>query len=72
MQSKMWGLVFFALGVFFLFLYTTASFLWNLIGVPLPYLPIPSSIWGFLPPIGAALVVTGGLVYGRKPKEAVK
>ncbi|GAH66592.1 unnamed protein product, partial [marine sediment metagenome] len=35
MQSKTWGLVLFALGVFSMHVYTTASFLWTLMGIPL-------------------------------------
>jgi len=72
MQSKTWGLVLFALGVFSMHVYTTASFLWALMGIPLAYPSVPPSIWGYSVPIGAVLMVIGGLVYGKKAKEVIK
>ena len=72
MQSRGWGLVLFVIGILFTLVYSIGSFLWGLIGVPLPYLPIPDKIWGFLLPIGVVLMVLSGLVYGRKSKEVIK
>jgi len=72
MGSRTCGLILFAVGIFCMHVYTTASFLWYLIGIPLPYLPIPASIWGFLPSIGAVLMLMGGLVHGQKTKEVTK
>ena len=73
MQSKRLGLATFFVGVFFLFVNTTVSFLWRLIGVPWAYPLTPTegsvvlmSLPGFTPAVGAALMVVGGLVYGRK------
>ncbi len=72
MRSKGWGLVLFVIGIFFMLVYSIGSFLWELIGVPLPYLSISSDIWGFFLPIGAVLMILAGLVYGKKSKEAIK
>ena len=72
MRGKVWAVVSFVVGIFCMFVYTTAFFLWLLIGVPLSYSPLPTMIWGFLPPIGAVLMVIAGLVYGRGTKEGVK
>lgn len=73
MQSKRLGLSIFFVGVFFLFVNTTVSFLWRLIGVPWPYPFTPTggslvliSLPGFTPAVGASLMVAGGLVYGRR------
>jgi len=72
MQSKIWGLVLFALGVFSMHVYTTALFLWSLMGIPLAYPSVPLSIWAYFVPVGAVLMVIGGLIYGRKAKEVIK
>ncbi len=63
----------FSVGVFFLFVNTTVSFVWRLVGVPWAYPLTPTegsemliSLPGFTPAVGAALMVIGGLVYGRK------
>ena len=66
MQSKIWGLVLFALGVFFMHVFTTVSFLWTLMRIPLAYPSVPLGIWGYSVPIGAVLMVMGGLIYGTK------
>ena len=73
MQGRRLGLSIFAVGVFFLFVITTVSFLWRLAGVPWAYPLTPTegsvmliSLPAFAPPLGAALMVVGGLVYGRK------
>ena len=73
MQSKRLGLSLFYVGVSFLFINTTVSFVWRLIGVPWAYPLTPTegsvvliSLPGFTPAVGAALMVIGGLVYGRK------
>ena len=79
MQSKTWGLIFFALGIISMHVFMTLNFWLNVIGiVPVNtwYGIIPANslmaglIWGLSPPIGAVLMVLGGLVYGRKTKEA--
>jgi len=73
MQGRRLGLSIFAVGVFFLFVITTVSFLWRLVGVPWTYPLTPTegsvmliSLPALAPPLGAALMVVGGLVYGRK------
>ena len=77
MQSKTWGLVFFALGIFSMHVHTTLPFLWELVGIPLAY-PLAATevllgiLPGFTPPIGAVLMVIGGLIYGRQGKEVIK
>jgi len=73
MKHETWGKVIFILGIIVMFLYTAFSFLWAMSGVSLPY---PLSLEGkselvgafafFAPPIGALLMVTGGLIYGKK------
>ena len=81
MRSKRLGLVVFALGVFCMHVLMTANFWLIVLGiVPEATLfgLVPStSLWGGLawglgPPIGAMLMVVGGLIYGRKAKEMVK
>jgi len=77
MQSKRWGLVFFVLGIFSMHVPVTLSFVWALAGIPLAY-PLPVNegplfiLSGYGLPIGAVLMVIGGLIYGRKPKEVIK
>lgn len=73
MESKRLGVAIFFVGVFFLFVNTTVSFLWRLVGVPWTYPLTPTegsvmlvSLPGFTPVLGAALLVIGGMVYGRK------
>jgi hypothetical protein len=74
MQRNRLGLVFFALGVFVVHVYTTLVFLWSLLGMPLadyPLLP-PEGLHmliGFTPAIGAMLLVVGGLTYGRETRR---
>ena len=70
---KNWGIAVFVLGIIVMFLYTTFSFLWALSGISSQY---PISLEGkselvgafafFAPPIGALLMVIGGLIYGKK------
>lgn len=74
MQSKRLGLSIFSVGVFFLLVHTTLPFLWGLTGIPLAYPLTPTqgfltALPGFTPPVGAALMMVGGLVYGRKAKR---
>ena len=70
MNKNNLGIVIFLLGIFFLFMHTTSPFLWLLIGIAYPY-PLSSNqgilfyLQGFSPPIGAILMVLGGLIYGR-------
>ena len=81
MQGKKLGLVFFALGIFCMHLLMTANFWLIVLGI----LPagtywgiVPATTlwavlgWGLGPPIGAVLMVIGGLIYGRKAKEVGK
>ena len=81
MRSKAWGLVVFALGVFCMHVLMTVNFWLIVLGV-VPEATlwgiVPStSLWGVLawglgPPIGAVLMVIGGLIYGRKAKEVTR
>lgn len=81
MQNKTWGLVVFALGIFCMHILMTVNFWLIVLGV-VPeatlwgIVPATSTwgglAWGLGPPIGAVLMVLGGLVYGRKAKEVVK
>jgi len=79
MKSKTWGLVLFALGIFFMYAFNMVNFWLMLVRIaPLMtlfrILPINAvlMLMGYTPPIGAALMVIGGLVYGKKAKEAIK
>jgi hypothetical protein len=81
MQAKTWGLVIFALGIFCMHILMTVNFWLIVVGVvpeaTLWGIVSATSLWGGLawglgPPIGAVLMVIGGLIYGRKPKEVVK
>ena len=81
MQSKTWGLVVFVLGIFCMHILMTVNFWLIVLGV-VPeatlwgIVPATSAwgslAWGLGPPIGAVLMVLGGLIYGRKAKEVVK
>jgi len=79
MKSKTWGLVLFALGIFFMYAFNMVNFWLMLMGiVPLMTLfrTLPTNavlmLMGYTPPIGAVLMVIGGLIYGRKTREAIK
>jgi len=79
MQSKTWGLVLFALGTLFMYAFNMVNFWLMLVGI-VPSMTLfgilPSNavlmLMGYTPPIGAALMVIGGLIYGRKTREAIK
>jgi hypothetical protein len=81
MGTKGWGLMVFALGVFFMHILMTVNFWLIVVGI-VPeatlYGIVPSTstwgglAWGLGPPIGAVLMVVGGFIYGRKAKEATK
>ncbi len=81
MRSKTWGLVFFTLGIIFMHVFMTFNFWLNVSGiVPVNtwYGIIPANtllgglIWGLSPPIGAVLMIIGGMIHGRKEEEVVK
>ena len=78
MQTKAWGLVVFALGVFCMHVLMTLNFWLIVLGIvpdaTLYGIVSSSSTWGGLawglgPPVGALLMVLGGFIYGRKAKE---
>ena len=81
MQHKTWGLVVFALGIFCMHVLMTVNFWLIVLGV-VPDATlwgiVPSTslwgvlAWGLAPPIGAVLMVIGGLIHGRKAKEVVR
>jgi hypothetical protein len=69
------GMIMFLVGVFFLLVHTTLPFLWHLAGISAPYPLIANTgigafLPGFTPPIGALLMTLGGMMYGKKQKEA--
>ena len=74
MNKNNLGIGIFLLGTFFLFMHTTIPFLWAIIGITYPY-PLSSNqgvlfyLQGFSPPIGAILMVLGGLIYGREARS---
>lgn len=81
MQSKTWGLVLFALGVFCMHILMTVNFWLIVVGVvpeaTLWGIVSSTSLWGGLawglgPPIGAVLMVIGGFIYGRKTGEVAR
>ena len=77
MQAKTLGMIVFVLGILTMLIYTAFSFLWSLAGISLPYpLEVKTESFGLFqlltPPIGAILMVMGGLIYGQKDKEVIK
>ncbi|MBU0545839.1 hypothetical protein KKA13_01120 [Patescibacteria group bacterium] len=76
MQTKTLGKIIFFIGILTMFVYSAFSFLWALSGIPLPYpLAGESDLFGLFalmtPPIGALLMVIGGLIYGKKIKKTI-
>lgn len=78
MQGKTSGLAVYALGIFCMHVLMTLNFwlivvrivptgtLWGI----LPATSLGGALaWGLGPPIGAVLMVIGGLIYGRRGKE---
>jgi hypothetical protein len=81
MPSKTWGLVVFALGIFCMHALMTVNFWLIVVGIVpggtlygvVPATSLPGGLaWGLGPPIGAVLMVVGGLIYGREQKEVAK
>jgi len=78
---KTFGLFFYALGIFSMHAFMTVNFWLIVLGV-VPSMTLfgvvsASSLWGIVawglgPPIGAVLMVIGGLVYSRQNREVVK
>lgn len=71
MTSRRFGIILFLVGVFALSVHTTLPFLWALAGIPAHYLLTPaegflSYLPAFTPPLGALLMVIGGLLFGRQ------
>ena len=68
MNKKYLGIVIFLIGIFFLLMHTSLPFLWSIAGIASPY-PLSSNhgiffyLQGFSLPIGAILLVVGGLTY---------
>jgi hypothetical protein len=81
MQSKTWGWVVFALGIFCMHVLMTVNFWLIVLGIVpgatlFGMVPATSLLgglaWGLGPPVGAVLMVIGGLIYGRKAKEVAR
>ena len=74
MRHRTLGLSLFYIGVALMLVHTTLPFLWELARIPWAY-PLVSTngvlaiLAGFTPPIGALLLVLGGLVYGRQARS---
>lgn len=74
MKHRRLGLSLFYIGVALMLVHTTLPFLWELAGIPGAY-PLVSTkgilaiLPGFSPPIGAALLVVGGVIYGRQARS---
>lgn len=71
MQTKKLGLFLFFVGIFFMFVHTALPFLWFLVGIPYAF-PLAATegvlaiLPVFTPPIGALLMVSGAMIYGRE------
>jgi len=74
MKHRRLGLSLFYIGVALMLVHTTLPFLWELARIPWAY-PLFSTegvlaiLPGFSPPIGALLMVLGGLIYGREARS---
>jgi hypothetical protein len=71
MYTRLVGMALFLIGVFLLLVHTTLPLLWSLAGIPEAYPLISSNgieafLPGFTPPIGALIMLLGGIVYGRR------
>ena len=69
--SRKLGRAVFSMGLLLMFVTTALSFVWHLIGIPFAYplaptSGLPAQLSGFVPPVGAVLLVIGGLIYGRR------
>jgi hypothetical protein len=74
MASRRFGIVLFFAGVFSLFVHTTLPFLWGVTGLQVPYPLVATEgplyyLPGFTPPLGALLMVIGGLIFGRQERR---
>ena len=80
MQLRQLGLAVFSLGALLVHVYTTIQFLWHAFRIPLAYPLMPPEalarfLMGYSAPIGALLMLAGGLIYGlnrSKGKEVTK
>jgi hypothetical protein len=81
MNTRVWGLVVFVLGILCMHLLMTANFWLIVVGIvpDATLYGIVSSTstygglaWGLGPPIGAVLMVLGGFIYGRQVKEVAR
>jgi len=74
MQRRIIGLSLFYIGVALMLVHTTLPFLWQLVRMPWGY-PLAATegilamLSGFTPPIGALLIVIGGLIYGCEARS---
>jgi hypothetical protein len=79
MRAKTWGLLVFGLGIISMHALMTLNF-WLIVAGIVPgatlYGIVPATsllgglAWGLGPPVGAVLMVVGGLIYGQEGKEA--
>ena len=71
------GKIIFTLGIVTMFMYTTFTFLWALVGISLPF-PLSVENQSFYlfqlltPPLGALLMVIGALIFGHKERRVTK
>lgn len=75
MQNEKIGKIVFWLGVFSILVHTSLSLLWAVAGIKLAYpFAVSGTYLGILalatPPLGATLMVVGGLIYGMKKKPS--
>lgn len=77
MLRKRVGLGLFALGALFVHTIVTLDFILSVVGLSLPYMPQTATsgaapeaiILGCVVPVGAALMVAGGLVYKQEARR---
>ncbi|MBU0671374.1 MAG: hypothetical protein ABH835_04370 [Patescibacteria group bacterium] len=74
MKTSAVGKIIFAFGIVTMFMYTTFTFLWALAGLALPFpLSVDNESFSLFqlltPPLGAILMIAGGLIFGKKEKE---
>jgi hypothetical protein len=74
MRHRIFGLSLFYVRVALMLVHTTLPFLWQLARIPWAY-PLVSTtgilalLPGFTPPLGALLMVLGGLIYAREARR---
>ncbi len=74
MQRRTVGVIFFLIGVFTALVHTMLPWVWALAGIRSPYPLAATAGWGaylpgFTPPLGAMMMLIGGLVFGSEERR---